>query len=962
MQLKTLGGLTLKPSEFSRSKPLLLLAYLAVEGVKEKRHLYELFWPEATDPANSLRSVGKLLRKVNPHLLSSEEHTVSTGVENDLAALQTAIAARDADKLLELYKGEFLQGFSLPDWTPELEEWVYSTREFIAARLRGALLVVAETQATQGDFSRATGLAEKAYELGKEDLEPEDLERLYPLLLAGDSALNSEIKKQAKEYGLELALSKEEAKARYFVAPAEGSPETRDIPNNLPKAKTSFIGRDPELVEVGQMLHQPDVQLITLLGPGGMGKTRLALQLAYGQLQEPHFSDGIYFVALDALGESEQIPLALAQTLDLKTKDEPLTAVKAAIGKKHLLLVLDNFEQLMDGVMLVSELLESCPHLTLLVTSRERLNLEEEFVLTLQGLPVSNEANLAEAEYNDAVKLFVQRAKRASLGFQLSSENLPFVLELCKLVEGSPLGIELAAVWLRSLTPKDLVSEISKNLERLETPSHNIVGRHQSLRAVFEHSWKLLKPKEQTTLAMLTVFVGGFTREAASRVTDATIPILTSLVDKSLLKMSQEGRYDRHALLYQFAHEKLLAEGALHEEMQLKHLAYFVGLAEEADAKLHGPNQEQVLELLQGELDNFRAALAFAITAQHVEESLRLTHALAYFWEARGYVAEGLQALKDVLAIATEDHSLLKAEALNKAGLLAMRLSHYEEARGYYQNALELAQERHDNHTAAALRGLGQIENEQSHLSLAQEHLEASLAMYRDLGDKEMTATVLVPLAINFIFQDKRGEARVFFEEALSIHRRMGDQRRIAIMLGNLGALSQELEDYEVARSYYQESLAIARVLKDSSAEATTSANLASLAFEQNDLLGARTNHLSALDIMIRIDAKYDALWCLVIHANGEQKLGNNDLALKIAGAVEEHQKTLELNFPDYHAKVLSEVIETSTQVLGESEAELLRYEGKQMSLAEVLALLKNQTNLVNDKVLARAAGASNFA
>jgi tetratricopeptide (TPR) repeat protein len=183
----------------------------------------------------------------------------------------------------------------------------------------------------------------------------------------------------------------------------------------------------------------------------------------------------------------------------------------------------------------------------------------------------------------------------------------------------------------------------------------------------------------------------------------------------------------------------------------------------------------------------------------------------------------------------------------------------------------------------------------------------------------------------------------------------MGDQRRIAIVLGNLGALSQELQDYAAARSYYQESLALARTLKDSLAEARTTANLASLAFAQNDFLGARAYHLAALDIMIRIDAKYDALWCLVNHANCEQKLGNDDLALRIVGTVEEHQRVLELNFPDYHAKVLAEVIETSTQVVGEREAAVLRYEGKQMSLAEILALLKNQTNLVNDKILARA-------
>jgi hypothetical protein len=359
MRLNMLGGLGLEPVAFHRPKPLLLLAYLSIEGRKEKQHLYELFWPEAADQATSLRMALSQLRKVGAELITSEERTVSTGVESDLSALQRAVIERDADKLLGLYKGEFLQGFSLPDWGAELEEWVYSTREFISARVRAAWVQVAETEAAKGMFVEAAQWAEKAYEIGKDNHEPEDLGRLYPLLVAGDSALSSEVKKQAKEYGLELSLTREEAKARYFVAVSKESTEGRSIPNNLPKAKTSFVGRDPELMEVGQLLHQSDIRLITLLGPGGMGKTRLALQLAQGQLQEPLFADGIYFVALDVLDDPAQIPLVIAQTLalNLQSKDDPRTVIQSAIGDKHMLLVLDNFEQLMDDVMLVSDLL-----------------------------------------------------------------------------------------------------------------------------------------------------------------------------------------------------------------------------------------------------------------------------------------------------------------------------------------------------------------------------------------------------------------------------------------------------------------------------------------------------------------------------------------------------------------------------------------------------------------------------
>ena len=213
----------------------------------------------------------------------------------------------------------------------------------MTSRVRAAWIRAAETEAAKGAFVAAARWAEQAYQLTKEASEPEDLERLYRLLLAGDSTFGAETKKRAKEYGLELNLSPDEARGRYFKAALEGSPELPTVPNNLPRGKTSFIGRDPELVELGQMIGQGEAQMITLLGPGGIGKTRLALQLASGQLHETNFGDGVYFIPLEALSEPAQIPLALAQTLGIKVKDDPLEAVKAGIGHKRLLLVLDNF-------------------------------------------------------------------------------------------------------------------------------------------------------------------------------------------------------------------------------------------------------------------------------------------------------------------------------------------------------------------------------------------------------------------------------------------------------------------------------------------------------------------------------------------------------------------------------------------------------------------------------------------
>lgn len=841
-----LGGLGLEPASFNRPKPLLLLAYLAVEGRREKRHLYELFWPEAADPATSLRMAVSQIRKASPLLLSADDRTLGTEIESDFQALQAALSSQDALKASELYGGGFLAEFSLPDWSAELEEWVYSTREFVARGVRGAMLRQAEAEAARGAFDQSVQWADRAFGLSKEP-EPEDLERLYPLLLAGDSALASEAKRRAAEYSLEFTINRQEARARYFVAAATERAEAREVPHNLPRPKTSFVGRDPELLELGRMLAAREARLITLLGPGGMGKTRLALQLASNQLLEDNFPDGVYFVALEALSEPGQIPLALAQTLRIKVKDDPLAEVGVGIGERQMLLVLDNFEHLTEGALLISELLEACPQLAIVATSRERLNLEEEYLLPLQGLPLPKETPFAEAGYIDAVRLFVVRAKRARLDFELSPENLPHVLEICRLVDGSPLGIELAAVWVRSLPLDELAREIAKDLGVLETTSRNILERHQSLRAVFEYSWRLLKPREQLTLARLSSFLGGFTREAASAVAEATIPLLASLVDKSLLRLSPEGRYDFHPLLYGYAQEKLTELPQERAQTRSRHANYYLTLLEAQD-----PSSPDYLERCRSEYQNLLAALAWTQEADQALLGLRLGRALARFWENHSYASQGRHWLSVVLAHpGAASPSPERAWVLLYAGRIASRQSDHAPAERYAREALEISQAL--GLEGLSIRALILFANEANNHGDAEggkRHAEAALALARKLGDEELAASTLVMLGSLEEGLGNLETARAYFEESLGLVRKLGRQKttEFSINLINLGYMAWLQGDLGAARAYLEEGLAVAQELNHLLLLSVAQDNLSLVTLDSGELAETRRLAKAALE------------------------------------------------------------------------------------------------------------------
>ena len=809
MLLRTLGGLRLYTSDFHQTKPLLLLAYLALEGPRARPHLWTLFWPDAGDPANSLRVALRGLKRVLPDALHAQGERVAVQLQTDAQTLLDGLEAGDTAGALMHYHGPFLDGVGLSGTGLELEEWVYATRELLARRVRAALLRLAEEEAAGGRAAAAAAQAERAYMLaGAPELEPEEIKRIYPLLVGGGSPRAVELRREAKEVGITLAPSaKGELSALATLSPV--SP-----PHNLPTRATPFVGRDSERAEVADLLARDESRLLTLTGPGGVGKTRLALQAAWEGLQANAFRGGVFFVPLENVASPDLIPVSLAGALHLDAQAQTeLLAATNAIGERVMLLVLDNFEHLLDGAPLVADLLSRCVNLTVLITSRERLNLEDEWVLPVSGLPVLDTPAVEDALRQDAVQLFIQRAKRASLSFSLTPNNAPHVLHICRLVGGSPLGIELAAAWSRMFPPEAIAQEIAKDLNFLITSSPSLAARHRSVRAAFEHSWRLLGPRERAALGGLSVFQDGFRREAASEVVGATIPVLASLVDKSLLRVGQGGRYDRHPLVFRFTEEKLAEDERA--RLQRDHADYFLGLAEALDERLRETRNPRELDLLEQEHGNLRAALSWSLVHDGTL-ALRLGGALGRFWETRGYLGEGRRWLEAALKGYAEAPAAVRAGALIALGRLTQLQGDVSGAAALFAEGLELWRLLGDvPGTAEALNRLGTTMLAKEDYARAQACFQEGLDLYRASDNKEGVAILLNNLGELARYQNDFRGASTFYEASLALPWVESNMRRKAIVLGNLGFVTWHLGDNSRAEALLKESLTLKYEVRD---------------------------------------------------------------------------------------------------------------------------------------------------
>ncbi|MBN2003041.1 MAG: tetratricopeptide repeat protein [Anaerolineae bacterium] len=594
-------------------------------------------------------------------------------------------------------------------------------------------------------------------------------------------------------------------------------------PNNLPLQPTPFVGREDELKEVAAYLQTPHCRLVTLLGMGGTGKTRLAIQAAAAQAE--HYPHGVYFVPLAALATVEAIIPAIADAVGLRfyEREMPQMQLLNYLRDRTLLLVLDNLEHLMEGVEIVDRLLAHAPHVKILATSRERLNLSQEWVYEVQGMRVPASANAPDLETYSAIALFVQSALRVNPAFAVDESNRECIVRLCTGVSGLPLGIELAASWLRGLSCAEIVAEMERHLDFLHTTLRNIPERQRSLRAVFDYSWQLLTVEEQTALRCLSVFEGCFRREAAEAIIDElpayqVLPMLTALVDKSLLYRRVSGAYQLHNLLRQYALEKLAQVTGLIAHARDRHCAYYAIFLEERDPPLRGPQPKEILDEIAENLGNIAAAWDWALRQNRLDDIERMISALGRFFVVRGHPQEGA-LLFDSALLALQKYPQSGKETLTFALLSAKLRACYHLrdlalVESIARQCWALAQDTNSRpHLARAKTMMGTAAWMKNDYVLGRRYFEEALADYAALANDRDSAGALGSLGKIAWATGDFAAAQEQFSRALDLWRSLNDLMGVADVLDNLGVTAREQGDLAKAQSYFTESHEIFQTL-----------------------------------------------------------------------------------------------------------------------------------------------------
>lgn len=851
-----------RPVVLRRTRALALLAYLAATRQPHDRDaLLALLWPEfdlASARNNLRRELSILKAALGEEFLVVDRLQIAWNTQAetwlDIAAFQEQRAiwqghAHPDDRLcaecgaaletgVQLYADEFLAGFGLPD-SQAFDEWLFFQREELRQQLAAMLQALVGWHTRAGSYRAGIVFARRWLALDAlHEPAQRGLMRLYSYDGQHSAALRQyevcartlrdELGTEPEAETRELYEAIKARQARPQAAPGAGAeppgrsaaqvgtaPQQHGAPplprHNLPPQPTPFLGREEELQALARLLANKDARLITIYGPGGTGKTRLAVELAASiyAVGEP-----VVFVGLQSLGSPRALASTIAEAIGCQLSGPQPVRLQLVsyLRTRRLLLILDNFEHLIDEVELLSAMLAAAPDVRLLVTSREALNLQEEWLYPLQGLPVPPPAERDAIERYSAVQFFAERARRVNPQFSLDAERAG-VARICRLVEGMPLALELAAAWAKSLSCAVIAAEIERNLGFLTTRLRNVPERHRSIRATFDYSWALLSEQERGVFMRLAIFRGGFLPEAAAQVAGATLPLLMALVDKSLVRAEGGGRYSMHELLGQYADEQLRQAPVEAANARLAHSTYYLRLLAQRDEAIAYRRQREATGEVAREFENISLAWWQAIAAANIAGIQQALTPFGNLCLYRGFYHEGIAALEQAVQSLrgiepTPERDSVLAQALNELAWQYIRVDKVGAAQTMLLQSHELyeriQQAPPDGRASDPRSGLAYLALIQGRhadaVRLAQRFLEHSEAR----GYTRSVSFAWFVLARAALAQGLSARARHAAEQAEAAARAGDDRWFLGYVLNELGHVAVAQARYDDAWRYYR--------------------------------------------------------------------------------------------------------------------------------------------------------------
>lgn len=854
---------------FNSDKTRALLAFLAIESDRTHRResLAALLWPDVAE-VSARQSLSQALSNLRKVLKDADAARPFILADRDSVQFN-----RDADYTLDVERLKFgtepdgqypipvfrplLEGFTFPD-ADGFEEWLTLQREMLQRAALDQLDKAIASALRDGDADWAIEAARRQIEI---DPWREESHRYLMLAYARSGQRSAALAQYDKcrqvlrdALGVEPAaetrqlyeqIKTGEMGSVSINTPVPAPPASSRRIHILPRAATVFIGRREELRVLGDLLADPATRLITLLGLGGMGKTRLAIEAAAEA--EAHFADGIAFVALAAARDAEQAAQVIAATLKIELDQQAGTASQLArhLAERQLLLVLDNAEQLLDGADFAEftlALLTAAPRTKLLVTSRQELQLQAETVFRLEGMA------------GEAQALFLQSARRSRASFRATAQDEQAIARICQLTGGMPLGIELAASWLNVMSPAEIADEIERGVDILAASFRDMPERHHSIMAVFDATWRLLPESEQHVLEALSVFRGGFTRELARQVTSVSLAALSQLVSKSLLRRAESNRYDLHELLRQYARGRLTQRGA-ETEARRRHALAYLTYVEANERTFYGPQANRFVAELAPEQSNFRTALEWSSDPNgDATMAMRLAAGLVRYYYMLPNWQEGEHWLRVALARVNEvADARLIARSHMGLGMLEHALGRYDAALQQFERALATFEQLNDTwHTAWTLCQMYQCHYAEGRIEPSKALARRSLDLFRALNDEWATAYVTWQLGHVARAQNDYALASALAGESLALFERLNDPGCIVLATNLLGQIATLQGDLPQARAYFANGLRISESAGIAAGIAWTTQELGEVALMQRD--GAEAVKLLTMALKRRRD------------------------------------------------------------------------------------------------------------